>query len=317
MLSHQLTFKTTMSQTTLNNRISLTGQGLHTGKQVTVTLCPAPVNNGILFRRIDLNPPVDIPAQANKVCSTARGTTLKEGKASISTIEHLMSALHGMAVDNVIIETNGEEIPILDGSALRWVEAIRQAGIVATDTSRRYFIIDKPFDFTIDSSVYHAEPADDFAVNCIIDFHSNVLGRQESTLDTFDNYAEQVAPCRTFVFLHEISTLLALGLIKGGSLENALVYVDRPLGPIVKHNLAKHYGMNPDDIAVKNGVLNTQQPIFENEPARHKMLDFIGDIRLVGAPIRGHFTIQYPGHHANTLFAQKLIEKYNFSTLSQ
>lgn len=306
-----------MNQTTLNGKASLSGQGLHTGKQVTVTLCPAPANSGILFRRTDLSPQVDIPALASKVGSTARGTTLKEGKATISTIEHLMSALHGMEVDNAIIETNGEEIPILNGSAIQWVEAILKVGILQLDAPRHYLNITQPYTLSVGSSTFSVEPANDFAVHCIIDFHTTVLGRQEAYLQGFNTYSEEVAPCRTFVFLHEISTLLTLGLIKGGSLENALVFTDKPLGPLVKRSLAKHYGINPDEVTVHNGVLNTQQPIFDNEPARHKMLDFIGDILLVGAPLRGHFTIQYPGHHANTIFAQNLRELYKNSLSSQ
>lgn len=297
-----------MNQHTLRSRISLSGRGLHTGQQVTASLCPAPIGNGITFRRTDLIPNVDIPALASQVCSTARGTTISKGQAHVSTIEHLMSALHALGIDNAIIEVTGEEVPILSGNALPWVNAIHQAGIDEQQAPRQYKTVREPFHFQIDAAEFSVKPADHFSADCIIDFHTSVLGRQEYAIENLDNYETDIAPCRTFVFLNEIHTLLLLGLIKGGSLDNALVYADRPLTSLTAHRLARHYGCDVDQLKVNNGVINTTQPLFPDEPARHKLLDFIGDIMLVGGPILGDFTIKYPGHKANTAFAKALMK---------
>ncbi len=297
-----------MNQTTLKTKATLSGKGLHSGKTVTVTLLPAPAHSGIVVRRTDLKPEVNITLNARHVSSTARGTTLSEGKASVATVEHLMSALHALEIDNVIIETDGVEIPILNGGSMPWVEAINKAGICDLDAERQYFTVDRPFELKVGGSYFKAQPSDHFSVHTVVDYHSRSLGRQEYVLDGFSNYVTDVAPCRTFCFLHEISALLALGLIKGGSLDNALVFVDKPIGPIVKRRIAKQYGVSLSEVKEHNGVLNTHQPLFDNEPARHKTLDFVGDIRLVGLPVKGSFYIEYPGHKANTIFAQKLME---------
>lgn len=298
-----------MNQTTLKTSTTLSGKGLHSGKTVTVTIVPAPADSGIVVRRVDLKPVAEIKVCAHNVSSTARGTTLSEGKATISTVEHLLSALHALDVDNVVIETDGVEIPILNGGSMPWVEAIQQAGIIELEAQRRYFSVDKQFELKVGDSYFRAEPSDHFSVHTVVDYHSKALGRQEYVLDGFSDYISEVAPCRTFCFLHEISTLLALGLIKGGSLDNALVFVDKPIGPIVKRRLAKQYGVSLSEVKENNGVLNMHQPLFDNEPARHKTLDFVGDIRLVGLPVKGGFYIEYPGHKANTIFAQKLLEE--------
>ncbi|MCQ2278377.1 MAG: UDP-3-O-acyl-N-acetylglucosamine deacetylase [Bacteroidales bacterium] len=295
-------------QTTLENTVTLAGPGLHTGKMVEVTLKPAQANTGILFRRTDLNPIVDIPALTSSVGETSRSTAITRDNATVCTIEHLMSALHGLSVDNVIAEINGPEVPILDGSARPWVEAIKKAGKAELDAPRSFVVVTEKVEMAEGSSRYLAEPADDFMVRCIVDFPSPAIGHQEAAFTTGDNYIEQVAPCRTFVFLHEIEPLLANNLIKGGALDNALVFVDHPLAPEQAERLGKVYGKDPNSFQVKNGVLNTVQPYFPNEPARHKLLDFIGDILLVGAPLKGHFTIECPGHKNNVAFAQKVID---------
>lgn len=295
-------------QNTIKTAFTLEGRGLHTGQLVSVTLVPTEPNSGIVFRRVDLEPFVEIPAAAEMVVETARGTTLGKDGAKVATIEHLMSALHGMGVDNVRVELNGEEVPILDGSARYWVEEIAKAGICAQEAERKYFRVTKPMKFqgTEEGITFEAEPAEDFRVDLQIDFESDAIGHQEASIVGFDNYQSEIARCRTFVFLHEIAPLLALNLIKGGALDNALVFVDRPLEKEQMEKLAKLYGRSLDTLEVKNGVLNTIQPYFPNEPARHKLLDFVGDILLVGAPVKGHFTVHCPGHKNNVLFAQYL-----------
>ncbi len=296
-------------QTTIKNAVTLSGCGLHTGAQVSVTLRPASANQGIIFRRIDLDPIVDIPAKAIHVSDTSRGTTLSVDNARVATIEHLMSALHGMGVDNVIAEVNGEEIPILDGSARLWVDAIKNVGIEQLPAERRYYSICEnithvdPDDNNIE---YTALPADDFMVTTLIDFESAVIGKQTAEMNGFERYTTDVAPCRTFVFLHEIAPLLDLNLIKGGALDNALIFVDHPLESTQAERLAKIYHMDAKSLKVNNGVLNSVQPYFPNEPALHKILDFIGDIFLTGIRLKGHFIIKCPGHKANTDFAKML-----------
>ena len=295
-------------QKTIKKAFALEGTGLHTGKKVRVTLQPAGPNSGIAFRRVDLEPQVTMAATADMVVETARGTTLGKDGAKVATIEHLMSALHGMGVDNVLVELDGEEVPILDGSARYWVEGIAQSGLEEQDAERRYFRVTEKvtMDGTEKGIRFEAEPADDLEVRLTIEFASDVIGRQEAELKGFDSYAAEVARCRTFVFLHEIAPLLQLNLIKGGALDNALVFVDHPLEPKQAEKLAEIYGRSIDCLEVKNGVLNTVQPYFANEPARHKLLDFVGDILLVGGAVKGRFTVSCPGHKNNVLFAQHL-----------
>lgn len=298
-------------QTTLHTPITLAGQGLHTGQQVHVTLKPADADTGFTLRRVDLNPVVEFQALATLVSDTSRGTTLSSGNARICTIEHLLSALHGLGVDNVVIEVSGEEVPILDGSARPWVEAIQKAGIDTLDAPRRYYEIQERIEFSIPETgaSYIAEPYDGIAIDSTIEFKSQVIGRQQHSINGFSNYSTEIAPCRTFVFLHEIAPLLAMNLIKGGALDNALVFVDHPLIPEQMEHLSKVYGKDPNSFKVNNGVLNTIEPYFPNEPARHKLLDFIGDIMLTGCRIKGRFTISCPGHKSNVIFAQHLMQR--------
>lgn len=296
-------------QTTIKSTITLSGCGLHTGAQVSVTLRPACANQGIIFRRIDLDPMVDIPARAEYVSDTSRGTTLSIDNVRVATIEHLMSALHGMSVDNVIAEVTGEEIPILDGSARFWVDSIKNVGLDLLPAERRYYSISETINYVDpkDSNIeYTALPADDFKVTTLIDFKSAVIGKQIAEMDGFEKYTTDVANCRTFVFLHEIAPLLDNNLIKGGALDNALIFVDHPLESQQAERLAKIYNKDVASLKVDNGVLNSVKPYFRNEPARHKMLDFIGDIYLTGIRLKGHFIIKCPGHKANTNFAQIL-----------
>jgi len=296
-------------QTSIKTTTTLQGPGLHSGCMVEVTLHPAPANHGIIFRRIDLSPVIDIPALATSVGETSRSTSIANGDAVVCTIEHLMSALHGLQVDNVLVDVSGPEVPILDGSARPWVEAIRQVGIVTLDAERKVLAIQDTITFTEGNSKYQVEPSDEFKVTCIVDFEGQAVGHQEASFSDFSSYDQEVAPCRTFVFLHEIMPLLANNLIKGGALDNALVFVNQPLDPKQAEYLGRVYGKDPSSMMVENGVLNMVKPYFDNEPARHKMLDFIGDILLLGTRVKGHFTIECPGHKNNVAFAKEIINK--------
>ena len=299
-----------MKQTPIPKEFRLTGLGLHTGRTVTVTVCPAPPDFGIAFRRTDRFNIVTQPALATQVSETVRGTTIGTGRHSIATIEHLMSALHGCQLDNVLVELDGGEVPILDGSARPWLLQITRVGVREQDAERHVFAFDEPlhFEYEPTGSIYDVEPAGTFAVDCVIDFANSVIGRQSAHIDDLSQYAAGIAPCRTFVFLHEIEPLLHLNLIKGGSLDNALVYVNKELGHRQLRRLGRAFHKDPAQFRVHDGVLNTTEPYYCNEPARHKLLDFVGDVRLVGVPLQGHFSIYKPGHKANAAFSKFLIE---------
>lgn len=299
-------------QTTIKSPFTLSGPGLHTGKFTHATVCPAPAGSGITIRRTDLTPHVDIPALAGNVLDTNHGTTIGIGTATVSTIEHMMSALHGMQIDNALIEVDGPEVPILDGSARLWVDEISSVGIAQLEEERRYLRIESRIEWRDEKHNIElvAEPSDTFEVRSTIEFDSALIGSQTAEIDDIGCYENEFAKCRTFVFLHEVEALLAHNLIKGGDLDNALVFVDKPLGDDEKQRLATLFGKDKDSIRVHNGVLNTIEPYFANEPARHKLLDFIGDIYLVGAPLKGRFTLRCPGHHANTELAKKISDCY-------
>lgn len=299
-----------MKQLTIGKEFRMTGMGLHTGRTVTVTVRPAPPDFGIAFRRTDRFNIVTQPALATNVSETSRGTTLGTGRHSVATIEHLMSALHGSQIDNALIELDGGEVPILDGSARPWMLQITRVGTVEQDAERKEFAIPEPlrFEHKPTGSLYEVEPADIFSVNCVIDFPDSVIGRQEAHIDDLSQYASGIAPCRTFVFLHEIEPLLHLNLIKGGSLDNALVYVNKELGSRQLRRLERTFHKDASQFRVHDGVLNTTDPYYPNEPARHKLLDFIGDVRLAGQPLKGRFSIYKPGHKANVAFSKFLIE---------
>lgn len=299
-----------MKQTTLQREFRVTGPGLHTGRTVTVTVRPAPPNFGIAFRRTDRFNIVTQFAVATNVSETARGTTIGNGRHNIATIEHLMSALHGCQVDNALVELDGGEVPILDGSARPWLLQINRVGVCEQDAERKVFTFAEPvhFEYKETGSVYEVKPCETFSVGCVIDFPNSVIGRQEAHIDDLSQYASGIAPCRTFVFLHEIEPLLHLNLIKGGSLDNALVFVNKELGHRQLRRLERTFHKDASQFRVHDGVLNTTDPYFPNEPARHKLLDFVGDIRLVGLPMQGHFDIYKPGHKANTAFSKYLID---------
>ena len=292
-------------QRTIGKEFRVTGMGLHTGRTVTVTVRPAPPDSGIAFRRTDRFNIVTQRALAENVSETKRGTTLGSGRHSVATIEHLMSALHGCEVDNVLVELDGGEVPILDGSARPWMMQLTRVGTVEQPAERRVGKVMEKLHFEHPStgSVYEVEPAAGFSVECVIDFPGSVIGRQSAKIESLNEYAAGIAPCRTFVFLHEIEPLLHLNLIKGGSLDNALVYVNKELGSRQLRRLERTFHKDASQFRVHDGVLNTTDPYYPNEPARHKLLDFIGDVRLAGYPLQGRFSIYKPGHKANVAFA--------------
>ncbi len=297
-------------QQTINKEFRLTGPGLHTGRTVTVTVKPAPENFGIAFRRIDRINIVTQPALADRVGETSRGTTIGSGRQTIATVEHLMSALHGMRIDNALVELDGGEVPILDGSSRPWLLQLVRVGTRQQHAERHSVNFTEPlhFEFPKTGSVYDLEPADHFSVNCEIDFADSVIGRQTATMNDFSEYPASISPCRTFVFLHEVEPLLHLNLIKGGSLDNALVFVNRELTSKQLKRLAKTFKKDVSHFKVHDGVLNTTDIYFPNEPARHKLLDFVGDIRLVGSLLNAKCNIYKPGHKANNAFARYLMD---------
>ncbi len=300
-----------MNQRTIQKEILIHGIGLHTGVKVNMRFLPAEENHGIKFQRIDLPEKPIITADVSRVISTNRGTTLQEGVAQVWTVEHTLSALFGLGIDNVLIELDGPEIPILDGSAIQFVSALINAGIKELEAEREVFEITEPISFEdLDTGAeYVAVPSDEFEITTLIDFNSNTLGQQFASLDKINDYADQIAPCRTFVFVHELEHLLNQNLIKGGDMENAIVIVDRMMTQKELDELAAK--LNKPSVKVdKEGILNTIQLQFPNEPARHKLLDVIGDLSLVGKTIQGKIVTKKSGHKSNIEFAKILKKKY-------
>ena len=295
-------------QTTICSPISFSGKGLHTGAVVTMVVNPAEADRGIVFRRTDIKGAPEVPALARYVVDTARGTTIKLGKAKVSTIEHLMAALWTMGVDNAVVDINAPETPIMDGSAREYAAEINRVGICELDAERKVLDIKEPVRWAIDKKGVEVvvEPAESYSVDVTVDYNSQVVGRQTASYRLGDDFVANIAPCRTFVFLHEIELLLKLGLIKGGSVESAIVVVEKPISDRSKRAICKAF--NKEDIEVENGYLNHLALRFENEIARHKLLDILGDLALIGRRINGKVTALRPGHLANTETA-KLIEK--------
>lgn len=295
-------------QKTIEKSVTISGTGLHTGQLGEMTFNSAPANHGIKFRRIDIESKPIIPASIEFVGNTARGTTLTKNGISIFTIEHVLAAFMGLGIDNVLVDLTMEEIPIKDGSSKYFVDAIREAGIVEQSAKKKYFEITEPivYETTDSKAKLLIEPADEFSVSVIIDYETDVLGKQEATLNNINEFETEIAPCRTFVFLHELEFLLNNNLIKGGDLNNAIVFVNRDVTQKELDNLAELF--NKPKIKVKpDGVLNNLELVFENEAARHKLLDVIGDLSLLGRPIKGRVTAYKPGHQANTEFAKKIL----------
>ena len=294
-------------QKTLKKAVSLKGKGLHTGIEVEITLCPAPIDHGFIFQRTDLPGEPIIKALAENVTDTSRGTTLEQNDAKVATIEHCLAACTGMELDNVLIKMTGAEAPILDGSSSEYVNAIIEAGIEDQDAEKIYFTPSERVEYYDEEKGVHiiAYPDNQLSMNVLIDYNSKVLGNQYATLDDLKKFKDEIGPSRTFVFLHELEFLAANNLIKGGDLDNAIVIMDRQVSQEELDRLAGLF--NIPKIKVKpEGVLNNIDLHFPNEPARHKLLDMIGDLSLIGMPFKGKIIAQRPGHHANTEFARIL-----------
>jgi UDP-3-O-[3-hydroxymyristoyl] N-acetylglucosamine deacetylase/3-hydroxyacyl-[acyl-carrier-protein] dehydratase len=307
-----------VKQKTIQTEVSLTGVGLHTGREVTMTFKPAPINNGFTFIRLDLEGHPVIEADANYVVNTQRGTNLEKLGVKIQTPEHVLAALVGCDLDNVIIELNASELPIMDGSSKYFVEAIEKAGVVEQEAKRKIYVVKEVISFTDEEtgSEIIIMPSDSYSVTAMVDFGTKVLGTQNATLKNIDDFKTEIAQSRTFSFLHELESLLENGLIKGGDLNNAIVYVDKEISEKTMNSLKTAFGK--DEITVKpNGILDNLTLHYPNEAARHKLLDVIGDLSLIGTRIQGKVIANKPGHFVNTQFAKKMakiikIEQRNF-----
>jgi UDP-3-O-[3-hydroxymyristoyl] N-acetylglucosamine deacetylase / 3-hydroxyacyl-[acyl-carrier-protein] dehydratase len=296
-------------QKTLANSFTIKGRGLHTGVDVTMRFHPAPVDFGFRFKRVDLPGQPIIEADCDLVFDTSRGTLLQKDGAKIGTIEHALAALTGMDLDNVMIEVDNEEAPIMDGSARFYVEAIEKIGIVEQEADREYLVIKEKIVYYDEKTGAEliALPDDDYCLNAMISFNSRVLNNQYATLDSISNFKKDIAPCRTFVFLHELEFLQKNNLIKGGDLDNAIVIIDKEVSQKELDHLADIF--QHDRVEVKpQGVLNNIDLYFDNECARHKLLDVIGDLTLSGRHIKGRIIATKPGHGPNTMMA-KLLKK--------
>lgn len=294
-------------QHTLSSKVTISGTGLHTGVLVDMTLLPANPGFGIQFQRVDLpNKPV-IKADCDLVTDTSRGTTLQLGDARVSTVEHVLAALVGKGVDNVLIELNGPEIPIMDGSSYPFIELIEEAGVAEQEATKSWY--------SLDENIYHydeakrvemvALPSMEYQITTLIDFNSPVLGTQHAGLKNMREFKTEIAPCRTFCFLHELEMLLDNNLVKGGDINNAIVVVDKPVTEEEMARLAKAF--KRDKIEIKSeGYLNNLELRFPNEPARHKLLDVVGDLALIGYPIKARIIANRPGHSSNVDFARKI-----------
>ncbi len=296
-----------VKQKTIKSAVSLTGVGLHTGKNVTMTFKPAPVNNGFTFIRIDLEGQPIIEADANYVVNTQRGTNLEKLGVKIQTPEHVLAALTGCDLDNVIIELDSSELPIMDGSSKYFVEAIEKAGIEIQEAERNIYVVKEVISYIDENtgSEIIVMPADTYAVTTMVDFGTKILGTQNASIKSLSEFGDEIADARTFSFLHELEHLLDEGLIKGGDLNNAIVYVDKEISEKTMNNLKVAFGK--EKIAVTpNGILDNLTLHYPNEAARHKLLDVIGDLALIGTRIQGKIIANKPGHFVNTQFAKKM-----------
>lgn len=304
-----------MKQATLQQSITIEGKGLHTGVVSSLTIHPAAENHGIKFRRIDLEEQPLIMADAKYVVSTERCTTLGKGSATVSTVEHLMAALKGCGVSNALIDIDAVEVPILDGSAAPFVERIQQAGVQEQEAEQNYLDISEPIYWQDEETgaSYTILPAEKFELTTLIDFESSVVGKQYAQLDTLEDFAQEIAPSRTFVFLHELKALADAGLVKGGELDNALVFVENIPQNGELTALAEKLHIEQEIKVEQTGILNTTALRFDNEAARHKLLDVVGDLALTGLDLRLKIIASKPGHAANTRLAKELLSKYKTS----
>lgn len=296
-----------MKQTTLRKAVTVSGVGLHTGASVSLTFAPAPVNHWYKFQRTDLeNQPV-IEADCELVTDTSRGTTLEKNGVRVSTVEHALAALVGLEIDNVLLQIDGPEMPIMDGSSTPFVELLKEAGIVEQEAEREYFNVPVNIHYNDPENQVEmvAMPLDDYRATVMVDYNSPVLGSQHATITNLSEFESQIAPCRTFCFLHELEMMLNNNLIKGGDLNNAIVIVDRVVEDVEMERLAKVFNKPKVEVR-KEGILNNLELRFQNEPARHKLLDLLGDLALIGMPIRAQIMAARPGHASNVAFAKKI-----------
>ena len=305
-------------QHTLASEISISGVGIHTGQTVEMRLKPSEPNTGIVFKRVDLSNTPTVKADVDNVVETTRSTTIEANGARVGTIEHLMAALIGNQVDNTLIEINGPEVPILDGSSEPFIETIQKAGIKKQEAPKIYYTLQHNITFTDHQKKVEmvALPYDGFRINTLIDFNSPVLGTQHAALKNIADFNEEIAPCRTFSFFHELEYLVDHNLIKGGDINNAIVVVDKPVTEDQVKRIARVF--KKEDVKVnEGGILNNLELRFPNEPARHKLLDVIGDLALVGIPFKGHIIANRPGHSSNIAFAKKIKEHLKKVKLKQ
>ncbi len=294
-------------QKTLQQEVTLSGIGLHTGKEVKLTMKPAKENTGFVFVRTDLEGHPQVEADVNYVVATERGTTLEKLGVKITTCEHLLAALVGCDIDNAILEMDASEPPILDGSSKYFVEAIESVGVVEQNVAREYLVVKEVLTYSdpATGSEITIIPSDTYEVTTMVDFGTKVLGTQNATLKNISEFKDEISSARTFSFLHELEMLLDHGLIKGGDISNAIVYVDKDLTPETTEKLKKAFGK--DNVSIRpNGILDNLNLNYPNEAARHKLLDVIGDLALAGVKIKGKVIANKPGHYVNTQFAKKL-----------
>ena len=294
-------------QQTVRKGYSFEGKGLHTGKVARMVILPAPADTGLVFKRTDLEGCPEVEALAENVSSTARSTTISKGAASVSTIEHVLSALTGMGVDNAYIEIDNVEVPILDGSAKPYIDAMWADGFQQQDAPRRYIEIKDTIEVRNDEkgSVVRIEPADEFSYDIMVDFNSRVLGVQHAQWNPSVVYAEEIGVCRTFVFFHEIEFLFKNGLVKGGDVDNAIVIVEHPVTSEQVENMSKLFNVPALEVR-EDGYLSNLVLRFSNECARHKLLDLIGDLRLAGGFLKAKVTAEKSGHGINTATARQI-----------
>jgi UDP-3-O-[3-hydroxymyristoyl] N-acetylglucosamine deacetylase/3-hydroxyacyl-[acyl-carrier-protein] dehydratase len=296
-----------IKQRTIKSPVSVSGTGLHTGQRVTMTFNPAPENHGYKFRRIDLPGSPIIDADVDNVTDTSRGTSISQNGATVNTVEHVLAALVGLEVDNVLIDMDGPETPIMDGSSIQFVDVMTETGLVEQEADREYYHI--PYNIHYSEPDRKVEmvamPLDDYRFTCMVDYNSQVLGSQHASISTISEFKKEIASCRTFCFLHELEMLLKHDLIKGGDLNNAIVVVDKEVDEDELAHLAKLFNRKDINVAPQ-GILNNIELRHQNEPARHKLLDMIGDLALVGVPLKGHIMAARPGHSANVAFAKKI-----------
>ena len=296
-------------QQTIKKNSKISGVGLHTGIISNITFKPAKINHGIVFQRIDLKNKPTIKADVDNVIDVSRGTTLEENNAKISTVEHLLAAIAGLEIDNLLIEADGPELPIMDGSSIEFIESLEKAGIKEQNAYKTYFEIKENIFYrdeknNVEIAIY---PHNEFRATVMVDYNSPVLGSQHYTLNELSKFKKEVANSRTFCFLHEVEELFNKNLIKGGDLNNAIVIVDKTISENKLNKLSKLLGKNKVKVE-KQGILNNVKLRYHNEPARHKLLDVLGDITLLGRPIKGHIIAARTGHKSNVAFT-KLLKK--------